>query len=63
MSREEYIAPVGFAREPVAERRRWIGRIFLLVIVVALTWLLWNRVIHPSDSGPTPNPTSQLPTA
>ena len=51
--RDSYITPVGFAREPRAEVRRWIGRFFLLLLVVLLGWLLWNRVINPQQDEPT----------
>lgn len=62
--RERYIAPVGFAREPARERRRWIGRIILAVFVALIVWVLYTRVIsQPSDTG-GPVPTqSSLPGA
>lgn len=61
-AREEYITPVGFAREPGDERRRWIGRFFLLLIVLGLGWLMYNRVIHPpDDTRPPPGVEQQLP--
>lgn len=53
MSGEEYVAPVGFAREPVVERRRWIGRLFLAIVVVLLLYLVFTRVIHVTDTQPT----------
>ncbi len=55
--REQYVSPVGFAKEPAEERRRWIGRIFLLALVVALAWLIWYGVITPpggEEPGLTP---------
>jgi hypothetical protein len=53
--REQYIPPVGFAREPARERRRWISRIIIMFLVVLLAWLLIYRVIHaPSDSQNVP---------
>ncbi len=54
-SRDDYIPPVGFAREPHAERRRWLGRILLSVLVVFIVWLLVYRVINPSDTNDRPN--------
>lgn len=44
---EDYTTPVGFASEPAAERKRWIGRIVLVLFVLALGWMLFNRVINP----------------
>jgi hypothetical protein len=49
--REEYVSPVGFAKEPFEERRRWIGRILLFVLVVFIAWLLVYRVFSPFDEG------------
>lgn len=49
--REEYVSPVGFAKEPSEERRRWIGRIFLIALVLFVGWLLVNRVINPPEEG------------
>jgi hypothetical protein len=49
--REEYVSPVGFAKEPFEERRRWIGRILLLILVVFIAWLLIYRVFNPFDQG------------
>lgn len=49
--REEYVSPVGFAKEPSEERRRWIGRILLLVLLVFVAWLLIYRVLDPFDQG------------
>ena len=51
--REEYISPVGFAKEPSEERRRWIGRVFLIALVLFIGWLLVNRVINPPEENPT----------
>ncbi|MFY9588264.1 MAG: hypothetical protein WAT66_12495 [Actinomycetota bacterium] len=50
--REEYVSPVGFAKEPSEERRRWIGRIFLIALVLFIGWLLVNRVINPPAETP-----------
>jgi hypothetical protein len=50
--REEYVSPVGFAKEPSEERRRWIGRIFLIALVLFIGWLLVNRVINPPAENP-----------
>jgi hypothetical protein len=47
--REEYNAPVGFAKEPSEERRRWFGRILLILLVVFVVWLLVYRVLNPAD--------------
>ena len=38
--REEYVSPVGFAKEPSEERRRWIGRVLLIALVIFVAWLL-----------------------
>ena len=55
--REEYVSPVGFAKEPSEERKRWIGRIFLIALVLFIVWLLVNRVINPPNEGdPTLEP-------
>jgi hypothetical protein len=51
--REEYVSPVGFAKEPSEERRRWIGRIFLIALVLFIAWLLVNRVINPPADNPS----------
>jgi hypothetical protein len=59
---EEYVTPVGFAREPAAERKRWLGRFVLAIFVVLLLWLVVARVIRPpEDSGPAPTESTQLP--
>ena len=57
LPREEYITPVGFAREPAKERRRWWGRIFLALLVAALVYVLFTRVINPPTTGLSPQPT------
>lgn len=55
------MSPVGFAREPGTERRRWIGRIFLAILLALILWLLVNRVFKPpATQGPIPQQ-SQLP--
>ncbi|MFA5891400.1 MAG: hypothetical protein WDA27_10720 [Actinomycetota bacterium] len=51
--REQYLGPVGIAREPAGERRRWIGRIALAGFVLLISWLLVNRVIHPPADEPS----------
>ena len=63
LGREEYVPPVGFAREPARERRRWIGRVLLLALVAGLGWLLVNRVINPPEDQPfrTPGLENELP--
>jgi hypothetical protein len=59
---EEYTTPVGFAREPAKERKRWIGRIFLALLVAGLAYVLFTRVISPPTTVTNPQPTtSQLP--
>jgi hypothetical protein len=51
--REEYVSPVGFAKEPSEERRRWIGRLLLVVLLAFVVWLLLYRVFSPfSDENP-----------
>jgi hypothetical protein len=57
--REEYVSPVGFAKEPAEERRRWIGRIFLVLLVIGLVWLVWFRIINPQEEGVPTIPTEQ----
>ena len=49
--REEHVSPVGFAKEPSEERRRWFGRILLGLLLVFVIWLLVYRVFSPSDDG------------
>jgi hypothetical protein len=64
LPREEYITPVGFAREPAKERRRWIGRFLLALLIAGLAYILVNRVINPPAEQNTPAPTqSALPRA
>lgn len=58
--REGYTRPVGHAREPIAERRRWLARIGLALLLVLLGWLLVNRVISPPDDTPQVEPTSSV---
>lgn len=55
--------PVGFAKEPSEERRRWIGRIFLALLLIFLVWILVTRVINPPQENPLiPSPEqSELP--
>jgi hypothetical protein len=58
--REEHVSPVGFAKEPSEERRRWIGRIFLILLVAFVAWLFLYRVLNPADDGnPVLNPGGQ----
>ena len=52
LAREDYTRPVGFAREPAMERRRWVSRIVLAAFVALIGWLLINRVISPPDDQP-----------
>jgi hypothetical protein len=61
--REEHVSPVGFAKEPSEERRRWFGRILLVILVLFVMWLVVYRVISPSDDGnPVLNPGQQQQT-
>jgi hypothetical protein len=57
---EEYITPVGFAREPAKERKRWIGRIFLALLIAALAYVLVTRVISPPSTVTNPQPTASV---
>lgn len=50
--REEYISPVGFAKEPGEERKRWIGRFFLFLLVALIVYLLVFRVLNPVQDNP-----------
>ncbi|MGH2784592.1 MAG: hypothetical protein ACRDJ1_04990 [Actinomycetota bacterium] len=58
---EEYVSPVGFATEPVEERRRWIGRIFLVLLIGFLGWIVWARIINPPEEGNPRVPVPELP--
>lgn len=59
---DDTIPPVGFAREPRDERRRWVNRIVLFLFVAAISWMLVSRVVNPPDDSRSPAPTtSQLP--
>jgi hypothetical protein len=51
--REEYFSPIGFAKEPGEERRRWIGRVVMLAFVIFLVWLFVTHVISPPNDNPT----------
>lgn len=53
---EEYVTPVGFAREPEKERRRWIGRILLALLIAGIAYVLVVRVINPPTENPNPKP-------
>ncbi len=55
--REEYFGPVGFAKEPAEERKRWVGRIFTLALIVFLLWMFFTKVVRP----PTDNPGLNTP--
>jgi len=61
--REQYVTPVGFAKEPVEERRRWIGRILLFVLVAFILWIAVTKVINPPrDENPTvPTHRTEIP--
>ena len=59
--REEHVSPVGFAKEPVEERRRLIGRIFLVLLIGFLGFIVWARIINPPEEGNPRLPTPELP--
>lgn len=61
--REDYYGPVGFAREPAEQRKRWIARIVLAGFVLFIVWLFVTKVINPpQDSGTSPGVrSSELP--
>lgn len=59
--REEYVSPVGFATEPAEERRRWIGRIFLALLIAGLLWIVAFRIISPQEEGNPRLPSQELP--
>jgi hypothetical protein len=60
--REHYVPPVGFAKEPSEERRRWIGRILLALLVGLLAFLIVFRVVSPpSEEGNPRLPAPELP--
>ncbi|HEX9712225.1 MAG TPA: hypothetical protein VGB52_06695 [Actinomycetota bacterium] len=59
--REGFIAPVGFAREPAVEVRRWIGRFLMAVLLVLLAFIVVNNVIYPSDDVPRRTDTTEGP--
>lgn len=58
--REDYHGPVALAREPAGERKKWIGRFFLALLVAGIGWLLVNRVLTPADEGRTNRPTEEV---
>jgi hypothetical protein len=55
MSHEDYLAPVGFAREPRTERTRWVKRIALFVFVLFIAWMLKDRVLSPPEDTRRPS--------
>jgi hypothetical protein len=59
--REEHVSPVGFAKEPSEERRRWIGRIFLVALIAFLGWIVWARILNPVEEGNPRLPAPELP--
>lgn len=62
MPHEDYLSPVGFAREPRTERARWFRRIALFVFVLFIAWMIKDRVLGPPEDTRSPVPaTSQLP--
>jgi hypothetical protein len=61
--REQYVTPVGFAKEPTEVRRRWIGRILLLILIVFIGYVFFTKVIHPPEDNPRLPAPSQLPNA
>jgi len=60
-ARENYTPIVGFAREPAAEVRRWIGRLFLLLVIILLGFILLTRVINPREDEPAITNETELP--
>jgi hypothetical protein len=58
--REDYNRAVNLATEPAGERRKWIGRFFLALVVAGIFWLMVNRVLNPSDDTRTPRPTEEV---
>jgi hypothetical protein len=59
---EDYLPPVGFAREPAVERLRWFKRIVLALFIVGLFWLFVTGVISPPDDNPqVPTTPTELP--
>lgn len=62
--REEYFGPVGFAREPIEERKRWVARIFTLALIIFLAWMFVTKVVRPPADNPgitNPVPQETLP--
>jgi hypothetical protein len=62
--REDYFGPVGFAKEPSEERKRWISRIILALFIAGIFWLFWFRVVNPQQQSGNPGiqvPTTQSP--
>jgi len=57
--REDYNSPVGFAKEPVEERKRWLGRILTLIFAILVGLLAYFRVFHPPSDQPTVPSTTQ----
>ncbi len=60
---EDYFAPLGFATEPIEVRRRWITRIFTLVLIIFIAWLFLTKVVRPPTEEPAvgPKPVETLP--
>lgn len=56
---EDYYGPVGFAKEPLEERRHWLGRILVLLLAVFIVWLAVTKVIRPPTDTPQINPQQQ----
>lgn len=62
--REDYFGPVGFAKEPTQERKRWIGRLILALFIAFIGWLFWNRVVNTGTTtinNPRPTQSPALP--
>ena len=61
LGKNDYVAPVGFAKEPRERRWLWIRRISLLIFVAFLSILLYVGVINPEDrDNPSPVPTQSF---
>lgn len=59
--RDEYFGPVGFAKEPAEERKRWFGRILTLIFVILIGLLFYYRV-YQAPTGTNPSVPSNVQT-